>query len=350
MALFVLGAGATRGSSFVDPEVDPCLPPLDRDFFTQLQRVRNPKHQKLIKEVMKDVVQVFGQNFDVTMEIVFSTYEHTVRMLSTTGENRDFRRTELREKRDRLEQAIAVVLEDSLSEKDEDGHSRVVPRSCEHHDKLVMELIEPQDEIITFNYDCVIDDSLRRHGSNKWNARYGYGFDLGAGGSLLSGDKYWQPVKPASKDTTVKLFKLHGSLHFDIKSQSQSPRIKLKERPYTRQRGSMRFSIIPPEWHKAYDKGAFARLWKNAAAAINRARDIVVVGYSLPATDLHSTALFRTSVKAGGVRSLVVVNPDQESRKRCRTIFQRGLNRETRVISYEYLSHFVATNRKVWSA
>lgn len=349
MALFVFGAGATRGSSFVDATVDPCLPPLDRDFFTQLQRVRNPKHQKLIKEVMKDVVQVFGQNFDVTMETVFSTYEHTIRMLGTTGENRDFRRTELREKMNRLEQAIALVLEDSLAEKDEDGHSKVAPRSCTHHDRLVIELLQPGDEIITFNYDCVIDDSLRRKGSGKWNARYGYSFDLGARGSLLKGDKYWQPTKPASKDETVKLYKLHGSLHFDIKSQDEAPSVKLKERPYTRQRGDMRFSIIPPEWHKAYDKGAFAKLWKNAAAAINRARHIVVVGYSLPATDLHSTALFRTSVKASSIKSLVVVNPDQESRKRCRTIFQRGLSKETRVISYDFLSHFVATNRKVWT-
>ena len=29
MALFVLGAGATRGASFVNPANNPCLPPLD---------------------------------------------------------------------------------------------------------------------------------------------------------------------------------------------------------------------------------------------------------------------------------------------------------------------------------
>ena len=89
MTLFVFGAGATRGASFVNPARDPCLPPLDADFFTHLQRVQNPKHQPLIQEVMHDVVELFGQNFEVTMETVFSTLEHTIRMLSTTGDNRD---------------------------------------------------------------------------------------------------------------------------------------------------------------------------------------------------------------------------------------------------------------------
>ena len=67
MALFVLGAGCTRGSSFVVGRKSPCLPPLDTDFFTQLQRVRNGKHQMLINEVTRDVVELFGHNFNVTM-------------------------------------------------------------------------------------------------------------------------------------------------------------------------------------------------------------------------------------------------------------------------------------------
>ena len=348
MALFIFGAGATRGAKFVDPATDPCEPPLDTDFFTQLQRVRNPKHQALIKQVMQDVVEVFGQNFDATMETVFSTLEHTIKMLGTTGDSRDFNRKTLSEKRDRLEQAIAVVLEESLCEKDGLGHSSLALKTCGYHDSFV-NMLKPGDEIISFNYDCIIDDALRRLGSSKWNARYGYGFDLGARGKRLSGDDYWQPVDPAGKDETIKHYKLHGSLHFDIRGTDEQPVVKLKQRPYTKQRGNLKFSIIPPEWHKAYDKGAFAKLWKQAGSAIFRARTIVAVGYSLPATDLHSTALFRTSVKAGSLKSLITVNPDQGARSRTREILQRGLKKDTRILSYNYLSHFVATDRSVWA-
>jgi hypothetical protein len=72
---------------------------------------------------MEDVVDLFGQNFSVNMETVFATLENTIRMLETTGDDRDFKRFDLKEKLERLEQAIAVVCEDSLAQKDKDEHS-----------------------------------------------------------------------------------------------------------------------------------------------------------------------------------------------------------------------------------
>ncbi|MBN2562338.1 MAG: N-6 DNA methylase [Phycisphaerae bacterium] len=106
---------------------------------------------------------------------------------------------------------------------------------------------------------------------------------------------------------------------------------------------------IPPEWHKAYDAGVFAKLWQDAATAINHARHMVLIGYSLPPTDVHSTALFRTSIKKAGLKALVVVNPDREARHRTRSVLQRGLNESTKILSFDYLEHFVATHRSVWS-
>jgi hypothetical protein len=350
MALFVFGAGATRGASFVKPDREPCLPPLDGDFFTQLQRVRNPKHRKLISDVMKDVVDLFGVNFDTTMEEVFSTLENTTRMLATTGENRDFRKKDLKERRDRLVQALAVVLEDSLAEKDRNGRSRLSTKTCDHHKKFVENILRPNDDIVTFNYDCVLDDSLRDFGDDKWNPRYGYGFNLGSGGKLLSGDEHWAPTSPSVPTESVNLHKLHGSLHFQFSSDEEKPSVKLKQRPYTKQYGELKFSIIPPEWHKAYDKGAYARIWKSAATAINRAKHIVIVGYSLPLTDLHATALFRTSVKKRSLKSLTIVNPDQLARKRARGVLQRGLRNTTRILSVDKLSEFVALDRSVWDS
>src|SRR5262245_30529720 len=112
MTLFVLGAGATRGASFVEPATNPCLPPLDADFYAQLQRIRNPKHRDTVRKVIKDTVELFGVNFRVTMETVFTTLEHTARMVETTGETRDFKHSQLLEQRDTLMQAIAATLEE----------------------------------------------------------------------------------------------------------------------------------------------------------------------------------------------------------------------------------------------
>jgi hypothetical protein len=120
MALFVLGAGATRGASFVEPATNPCLLHLDADFYAQLQLISNPKHRDTVRDVNKDTVELFGLNFRVAMETVFTTLEHTIRMVETTGESRDFKHGQLSKQRDTLMQAIAATREESLcSDKDE---------------------------------------------------------------------------------------------------------------------------------------------------------------------------------------------------------------------------------------
>lgn len=348
MALFVFGAGATRGCSFVDPKTDPCLPPLDNDFFTQLQRVRNDKHHKLIKDVIKDIVDLFGLNFSITLETAFTTLEHTIQMLETTGDNRGYKKKELKEMRNRLLQAIAVVLEDSLMENDAKGHSSIKPKTCDYHQAFVTDLLKPGDDIINFNYDCTLDYALRDHGKGKWNARYGYGFKLGLGRRNLVGDQHWQPENPATKERTVHLYKLHGSMQFHVEKKMTSEIVRLKQRPQTKQFGNLQFTIIPPEWNKAYNKSVFLKTWKDAATAIYRANQIVFIGYSLPQADLHSTALFRTSVQKQKLKSLIIVNPDKEVRKRIRSVMLGGLSRDTKILSYNLFEHFISSDRKIW--
>ena len=111
-------------------------------------------------------------------------------------------------------QAIAATFEESLTETVAQ-HSSLKPRKCEHHEKLVS-FMKTGETIISFNYDCLIDHALQEYGSHKWNAHYGYGFNLGSHGTKLHGHEFWQPRTPAKNTTTLKLLKLHGSLHFRI--------------------------------------------------------------------------------------------------------------------------------------
>lgn len=341
MALFVLGAGATRGASFVDAKKNPCLPPLDADFYAQLQRVRNCKHDETIRQVIEDTVELFGVNFQVTMELVFTNLEHTARMIETTGENRDFKRSELDAKKKRLKQAIAACLEEALCD---GGQQRGV--ECEHH-RLLVEAMKPKDDIISFNYDCLIDETLQEHGAGKWNPRRGYGFNLGKRGSKLLGDDKWAPKVIADKGDTISLYKLHGSLHFNV---GEDEKVKLKDRPYTKQHGNMRFTIIPPEANKRYDEGVFRRLWKQAGQALHRAQQMVIIGYSFPPTNSHANALFRISTKKENLSALTIVNPDREARRRARDVLRRGLSSKTRVLVFDELSEFaaVAKDREFW--
>ena len=152
--------------------------------------------------------------------------------------------------------------------------------------------MKPSNSMISFNYDCLIDETLRTHGSGKWNPRYGYGLNLGKGRGNNAGYENWEPDAPGTKDKTISLYKLHGSLHFLVEGE----KVNLKHRPYTKQHGSLRFTIIPPEWIKRYDQGVFKRIWYQAGQALHRARHLVVIGYSFPITVSHSNALFRKSI------------------------------------------------------
>jgi hypothetical protein len=124
--------------------------------------------------------------------------------------------------------------------------------------------------------------------------------------------------------------------------------VKLKDRPYTKQHGNMRFTIIPPESIKRYDQSIFKRIWYHAGQALHRAQHLVVIGYSFPVTDSHSHALFRISVKRESLKSLVLVNPDREARRRAREVLKRGLGPQTRVIVFDKLSEFAAAERSLW--
>jgi hypothetical protein len=274
------------------------------------------------------------------METAFTLIDQMIRMVATTGEHRDFKRRELEDKKNRLIQAIAAVFEESMCK----PQSRVT-HECNHHKKLV-DMMKNDDTIITFNYDCLIDEALKRHGKGKWNPRYGYGFKLGSRGTFLKGDQHWRPSQVASRKQTIKLYKLHGSLHFIISGY----RVQLKERPYTKQAGSLRFTIIPPESSKRYEEGAFARIWKLASQAIHGANSLVIIGYSIPATDSHANALLRVSVKKRALKSLVIVNPDREARHRTREVVKRGLSENTRVVVFDTLKDFVAVERQLWEA
>lgn len=117
--LIVIGAGATRGATTSRDRT--CLPPLNADFFTQLQRISNPKHQESVTDVIEDVIDLFGPNFKLTMEDYFTQLESIARMTRLAGRTDPaFKPKEVADKRDRLMQALAAVLEEStdVSRKD----------------------------------------------------------------------------------------------------------------------------------------------------------------------------------------------------------------------------------------
>lgn len=328
----ILGAGATLGASFAGEAT--VRPPLNADFFTQLQRVSG-KHLGLVKSVVADVVGLFGPNFTLTLEDYFSQLESMIDATRFTPKGvAKLTGADLRARRDRLMAALSAVLEASTDDAIRSGDG------CSKHQRLV-DCLNPHDTVISFNYDCVMDDALRRSGDGKWAARYGYAFPRPSR-VLDDGDRHWSHANPAPTSAeTVYLLKLHGSLNWQLPA-TQDGEITLKQRLHA-QRGTPRFTIIPPGWSKQErEEPIFQELWRKAERALRTAKTIAVVGFSFTPTDLHVEAVVRLAVaRSGPLKTLVVANPSRDDRQRIRAVFSRPLNNRAVVRQYTDFQEFV---------
>ena len=328
--VLVLGAGATRSAAF--PSFSPeCVPPLNADFFTQLQRITS-KHQKLVRAVIADVVELFGSNFSLTLEDYFTELEFLAEAVATSPAGASFAGGSLREKRVRLMGALAAALEMSTDV--------AIRRAggCRLHAELV-KCLEAKDTVVSFNYDCVLDHALRTNGDGKWSTRHGYAFPADY---EIRGGEAWDANPPATASTkSIHLLKLHGSLNWQLPPEDGDRVIQIKRRLHS-QRGIPHFTVIPPVWNKSErNQGLFRVLWRNAERAIRNAKHIAVVGFSFTPTDLHVESLFRVALAQGNLRTLVIANPSSTDRERIRYVFSRALDKKVLVRQYSDFKEFV---------
>ncbi len=319
------------GASFANAAT--VRPPLNADFFTQLQRV-GPKHRSIAKTVIQDVVELFGPNFTLTLEDYFTQLESMIDATRFSPKKlAPITASDLRDRRARLMKGLSAVLEASTDDAIRIGDG------CTNHRTLV-EHLRPRDTVISFNYDCVMDHALRTHGAGKWTARYGYAFPQPSR-VAPDGDRHWSanPAAP-NANSSIYLLKLHGSLNWQLPTSDGDP-IVLKQRLHM-QRGTPKFTIIPPGWSKQdRDQPIFDDLWKKAERALRSAKVIAIAGFSFTPTDLHVEAVMRLALaRSNSLRLLVIANPSREHRERIRAIFSRRLAGNVLVRQYDYFKDF----------
>jgi hypothetical protein len=336
----VLGAGATRGAEFVGKEGGPaCIPPLNADFFTQLQRVSSPNLQVDIDGVINDVVDLFGINFSLTLEDYFSLLQGLLdgRESFLLGKGPKYSATWLRQARSRLMNALSAVLEESADVSRAKGYA--VVNQCSYHDRIVDALHAP-DTIISFNYDCVIDHALRKNVRGAWSARFGYGF-RNAGRVEPDSAAIWSgPNPPERQNETIRLLKLHGSLNWRPLPETNEDPIGFRQKLY-KQNGQKNFHIIPPEYVKTLDQENLRSLWTKAASALKSAQSLALVGFSFPRTDQLVDSMFRISLAENtSLSKIIIVNPSQMDRARIRQICAPALSRKVRLVQFDTLAEF----------
>ena len=195
----------------------------------------------------------------------------------------------------------------------------------------------------------MIDDTLVQAGGDKWNPKYGYRIPQRSSparsGYKLKYIENWG-VKGIDKITgegTITLLKLHGSINWYIDETRHE--VVFKERPYTKQRGTAHFTIIPPEWNKDFRSyELFNNLWSEADKRLRKARHLIMIGYSLTDTDLHALSLFRIAIQDEQLKTIIIVNPDQQVRFKARQVLSNSISAETRIVVFDSFEEFNRVN------
>jgi len=333
----VLGAGATRGAEFVQA-TSLILPPLDADFFTQAQRLSSKKPKELLEKLIEHTVSIFGKNFSLTMEGFLTHIEHLSNVFQDYKLQGRPGTNPFPEIRDIFLQLLAAVMDESIGRNPE----------CRYH-KTLVESITPKDTILSFNYDWLIDHILKTHARNKWNPKIGYGINVYVGGKKGRGTEYWACEDPKTRQKTypsssISLLKMHGALNwFPVPKERKPLRLQLRER-WWHQQGKLKFEIAPPEWNKPIRSGIYQHIWRRARKELRKTKAVLLIGYSMPETDLPARALFTVDAinhdDAVPLELLIIVNPDRKARERIRRILLGRINNKTRILTFDLLQEF----------
>jgi len=225
--------------------------------------------------------------------------------------------------------------------------------------KKLVEALQPDDSLITFNWDLLLDQELWTPTGPPLEKKQYLGFFSGVlkDFSSLQGNHYH-----LDSETKGLFLKLHGSLNWVQCTNPGCPgwhKIELDEDStgclnraigihvtgeYCKRCGSDTIPLlIPPLLHKpVLDNWIFRSIWGLAHKRLEEASTVVVVGFSAAPTDFYAAWLLRSSVGLRKEANVFVVNPSNIAGTEEHSGFA---NRMGRIFPHGYNSDFYAISQ-----
>src|SRR6266478_3596424 len=211
----LFGAGATRGG--LKTNIIP--PPVDADFFEIAGQIKGHGTPRLARTVLGDVRTLYGKIFDIGLENYYRDIETRARISSfakSANKPRDWKK-----RQDNLEELIRRVIIHTTCESKANHLTPV--KSTAHTDILTK--LKKGDSILTFNYDLLIEESVRT--TEVWTPVGGYGDKVFGVRSEWCQNWLTKRKGTSTTQSNIRLLKLHGSVNWTVYKTGQ---IKLKDR------------------------------------------------------------------------------------------------------------------------
>jgi len=191
------------------------------------------------------------------------------------------------------------------------------------HRKLVTALRNENElENVVFvstNYDILIDNALTEQNAN--------GIDLDYGVEFRNFDRVDDWTRPRL-DSSVKLFKPHGSLNWLFCPTCNEIEITPKEKAVVTRLISVADAacshcgsvysplIVPPTFYKDLNNVFLSSIWNRTDVALHKVNHVIFCGYSFPDADIHIKYLLkRAQTNRNGPLEVTVINHCAEKKE-----------------------------------
>lgn len=169
---------------------------------------------------------------------------------------------------------------------------------------LVGKWCEPRrymkNTVITFNYDTVLEEALA-----NIDVKCSYEFDQ----STVEYDKSAKHIARQREDTVLPICKLHGSVNWAMPLREKG-KLRIFGGYDDLLSADRQVLLIPPTWRKTFG-GPLTTIWDAAVKALTEATRIIIVGFSIPPTDIHFKYLLAAGLQENiSLRKIYCLNPD----------------------------------------
>ena len=156
-----------------------------------------------------------------------------------------------------------------------------------------------KNTIITFNYDTVLEEALA-----NWKTPFWYGFKPRT--VEFDASSKWARENP---DDALPILKLHGSVNWARPKRARG-RVSVYGSYSDVLNIDGRVLLKPPTWRKSF-QGPLSEVWNAAIQALSEATRVVIIGFSVPPTDVHFKFLLAAGLQENiSLGSIFCFNPD----------------------------------------
>lgn len=174
-----------------------------------------------------------------------------------------------------------------------------------------------RNTVITFNYDTVLENAL-----SNWKLKSWYGFESNS----VEYDDTSTFVSENNDDLTLPVLKLHGSVNWAMPQENGRLRIYGSYEELLGQ--NRQVLLVPPTWRKTFS-GPISHVWDAAVRALRDATRIVIIGFSIPPTDIHFKYLLAAGLQENiSLRKIFCINTDTEIEGNLFKILREDLNEQ----------------------